>query len=97
VLRQTDRGILAAYCQAWSRWVGAERELKKSTPVLAGEKGLYQNPWVHVANKAIEQMSALGAQLGLSPSSRARVSGALPVETAAKHGPRAIADPVLDG
>ncbi len=33
ILSHLDRAVLAAYCQAYGRWVGAERKLKE-TPVL---------------------------------------------------------------
>lgn len=70
-----DRAALAMYCQAWGRWVEAERKLAKEGPVLTSDKGnLYQNPWFHVANKAWEQMRKILAEFGLTPSSRARLS-----------------------
>jgi P27 family predicted phage terminase small subunit len=70
-----DRAALAMYCQAWGRWVEAERKLAKEGPILKSDKGnLYQNPWLHVANKAWEQMRKILAEFGLTPSSRARLS-----------------------
>jgi P27 family predicted phage terminase small subunit len=70
-----DRAALAMYCQAWGRWVEAERTLAKEGPVLTSDKGnLYQNPWLHVANKAWDQMRKILAEFGLTPSSRARLS-----------------------
>ena len=71
---EVDRAALAMYCQAWGRWVGAERELIKKGAVLTSDKGnLYQNPWLHVANKAWEQMRKVLAEFGLTPSSRSRL------------------------
>lgn len=71
---EVDRAALAMYCQAWGRWVEAERELVKQGAVLTSDKGnLYQNPWLHVANKAWEQMRKVLAEFGLSPSSRSRL------------------------
>lgn len=34
MLTDVDRGVFAAYCQAWGRWVEAENEIAKSGPVL---------------------------------------------------------------
>lgn len=71
---EVDRAALAMYCQAWGRWVKAERELVKKGAVLISDKGnLYQNPWLHVANKAWEQMRKVLAEFGLTPSSRSRL------------------------
>ncbi len=41
-----DRAALAAYCQAWSRWVKAEEMLKSSGPVIKSKTtiAIYQNP-----------------------------------------------------
>lgn len=70
-----DRAALAMYCQVWGRWVEAERKLAKEGLVLNSDKGnLYQNPWLHVANKAWEQMRKILVEFGLTPSSRARLS-----------------------
>lgn len=71
---EVDRAALAMYCQAWGRWVEAERELAKEGAVLTSCKGnLYQNPRLHVANKAWEQMRRILAEFGLTPSSRSRL------------------------
>jgi len=70
-----DRAALAMYCQVWGRWLEAERKLAKEGLILKSDKGnLYQNPWLHVANKAWEQMRKVLAEFGLTPSSRVRLS-----------------------
>lgn len=69
-----DYAALAMYCQAYGRWVQMERELADEDLVLVGaEGGLYQNPKLHVANKAWEQMRKILAEFGLTPSSRSRL------------------------
>ena len=69
-----DRAALAMYCQAYGRWVQVERELAKEDLILTGaEGGLYQNPKLHVANKAWEQQRKILAEFGLTPSSRSRL------------------------
>ena len=72
---EADRAALALYCQAWGRWIEAERKLEETGgPVLVGKDGgLYQNPWIHVANKAQEQIRRMIAEFGLSPAQRSRV------------------------
>ena len=69
-----DYAALAMYCQAYGRWVQAERTLAKQDLILTGaEGGTYQNPMLHVANKAWEQMRKILAEFGLTPSSRSRL------------------------
>jgi P27 family predicted phage terminase small subunit len=72
-LSTVDQSTLAAYCQAYARWVKAEGMLKLSGEVLSGANGLYQNPYLAVANKALEQMTRLAQEFGLSPAARARL------------------------
>ncbi len=70
-----DRAALAMYCQAWGRWVVAEKKVAKTGEVLPGKTGTsYQNPWRHEANKAYEQMRKMLAEFGLTPSSRTRLT-----------------------
>lgn len=72
---EVDRAALAMYCQAWGRWVEAEKKLAKEDLILTSCKGtFYQNPRLHVANKAWEQMRKILPEFGLTPSSRARLS-----------------------
>lgn len=71
---ELDRTALAMYCQVYGRWVRMERELADEALVLVGtEGGLYQNPKLHVANKAWEQQRKILAEFGLTPSSRSRL------------------------
>lgn len=74
LLTQVDRAALAAYCQAYARWAEAEQMVKKSGAVLRSEKGgFYQNPYLSIANRAIDQMIKIGSEFGMSPSSRTRL------------------------
>jgi len=71
---EMDQAALALYCQAWGRWVHAEKELEKKGEVLeGGQGGLYQNPWLHVANRSWEQLRKVLVEFGLSPSARERL------------------------
>lgn len=74
VLTVCDRAILAAYCQAWARWVEAERRLAETPPLLKTPSGyVQQSPWLAVANKQMELMARAMAELGLTPSARSRL------------------------
>jgi P27 family predicted phage terminase small subunit len=77
VLTLVDRAALAAYCQAYGRWVEAEEKLKE-TPVLLKTPSGYvqQSPWLSVANKQLELMGRYMAELGMTPASRSRVTTA---------------------
>ena len=72
---EVDRAALAMYCQAWGRWVQAERKLAEQDLILTGEKGgSYQNPMLHVANKAQDQLRKMLPEFGFSPSARSRIN-----------------------
>ncbi len=68
-------GMLAAYCMVFARWIEAERELRKTAKLVKSPSGYpLQNPWLAIANRAIEQMRQLGSELGLSPAALTRAS-----------------------
>ena len=86
LISQIDRAALAAYCQAYGRWVKAEKALKaiedKFENVNSGSGLCYQTsngnwvmqPLVSVANKALEQMHKFLVEFGMTPASRTRIS-----------------------
>lgn len=79
VLTQVDRSVLAAYCQAYGRWVEAELKLKETPPLLKTPAGYVQvSPWMSVANKQLELMAKFMSELGLTPSSRTRIGVVAP-------------------
>ena len=74
ILTQIDRAALAAYCQAYGRWVEAEEKVKRTGEVLQAESGgFYQNPYLSIAHRMMELMVKFGSEFGLTPSSRARL------------------------
>ena len=86
LISKVDRAALAAYCQAYGRWVKAEKALKaiedKFKNTNAGGGLCYQTPkgyWVMqplvgVANKSLEQMHKFLIEFGMTPASRSRIS-----------------------
>lgn len=83
LLTQIDRAALAGYCQAYGRWVMAERKLSELSSMSADKMAyLYKttkgdlviNPLLSVANKAMEQMHKFLVEFGMTPSSRSRIS-----------------------
>jgi len=74
ILTMVDREALACFCVAAGRRAQAEMELAKTGPVVKSPSGYpIQNPWLAVANKAMEQMLKWGQELGLSPAARSRL------------------------
>ena len=82
LLTAIDRAALAAYCQAYGRWVQAERalaEMAKRDLVTAGlliktkNGNAIQNPLVGTANKAMSDMVRYATEFGMTPSARSRV------------------------
>jgi hypothetical protein len=62
---------LSCYCLAWSRLLEAEKHLEAEGAVVDGRQdGKVKNPWATIANQAMDQIRKLGAEFGLTPSSR---------------------------
>ena len=74
-LKAVDQNILAAYCQAYGRYVDAEKVLKEKGPLYRTKSdNVITSPMLWVSNKAVEQMLKLGAELGIGAATRSRVS-----------------------
>lgn len=82
LMTQLDRAPLAAYCQAYGRWVQAERALASMAEKDMLTRGLMikttggnliQNPLVGTANKAKADMVRYAAEFGMTPSARTRL------------------------
>ncbi|PZN08636.1 MAG: phage terminase small subunit P27 family [Bacillota bacterium] len=75
LLTQVDMAALAAYCQAYSRWVQAEETIKREGLVVTTESG-YQmpHPAVKIAEKSMQLIRAFCIEFGLTPSARARMA-----------------------
>lgn len=75
VITIVDRAVLAAYCQAYGRWVEAEEKLKEAPLLFKTPSGyVQQSPWLNIANKQMELMGRYMAEIGLTPASRSRVA-----------------------
>lgn len=84
LLTALDRGALAAYCQAYGRWVQAEGALTAMRDRDLLTHGLMiktvggnaiQNPLVGTANRAMELLMKASTEFGMTPSARTRVEG----------------------
>jgi len=74
LLSNIDKAVLAEYCVAWSRWVQAEEQIKKTGYLMKTTNGnIITNPILWVANKAMEQVYKYATEFGMSPSARSRI------------------------
>lgn len=83
ILSELDVGAFAAYCQAYARWVQAEKLLAKladqdptgmgATLIKTRGGGVMPNPLVWVARNAASDMVRYAAEFGFTPSARTRI------------------------
>ena len=53
ILTAVDRAALAAYCQAYARWVDAEKKLAATPPLIKTPSGyVQQSPWLRRGQQA---------------------------------------------
>lgn len=83
LLTKVDVQPLAAYCQAFGRWMAAERAIAKMAEKDSLTAGLMiktsngnaiQNPLVGTSNKAASDMVRYASEFGLTPAARARLA-----------------------
>ncbi|WGH78615.1 phage terminase small subunit P27 family [Jannaschia ovalis] len=74
ILTVADRAAFAAYCQSYSKWAEAERQLRAGPKLIKTPSGyVQQSPWIGIANKQLELMGRYMSELGITPTSRARL------------------------
>ncbi len=74
IMTALDVHALAAYCEAYARWLHANEQLCLFGCVTKDEKGIpHHSPYLRVANDSFIQMKSLLQEFGLSPASRARI------------------------
>jgi P27 family predicted phage terminase small subunit len=84
VLTETDADALAAYCEAFTTWRQATQKVRQGGMVVVRDDGSpVVSPWLKIANEAMAQMRAFLIEFGMTPSARARIHTAAPVETPA--------------
>jgi len=81
MISETDKGLLAVYCQAEALHAYACKQIKKDSRKAGGgylmltEKGnLVQSPWVAIMNKQALIAVKVSSEFGFSPSAREKVS-----------------------
>ena len=75
ILTEIDRAALAGYCQAYGRWVEAEKKVLEKGEVVKSVNGnIMQNPYLIIANKSMDHMRKFLVEFGMTPSSRSRIT-----------------------
>ena len=75
VLRSVDEFILAAFCFAVAVHDEAAAKLREGTLLIRQPNGkVVQLPYVTIVNRQAVLIKTLGADLGLSPAARTRIS-----------------------
>ena len=80
LLTVLDVGPFSAYCWAYAHWQEAEEALQRSgeLTIKTAEGHPRVNPLVRIASQAMADMQRIGAQFGLSPNARLRLTGITP-------------------
>ena len=74
-LATSDQAILTMFCDSWSLYVKACVMIEKGTQLLMSATNTpYRAPWVDLRSMAFKQLLQCSSELGLSPTSRARLS-----------------------
>lgn len=83
LVTDADRGALIALCVEWSRYVEATSKIAALGMIVKAPSGYpMQNPYLPIATRALAGCTKLWTELGLTPSSRSRVTPAQPGESA---------------
>ena len=74
LMDELDTTALATYCQAYSRWLAAEEQIKENGMIVAAKNGFpVQSPYLAISNKAAQQMAKFMSEFGMTPASRSRL------------------------
>jgi len=86
-VESVDAATLAAYCQAYGRWVEAETAIKAYGTLVKSKSGVpAPSPYLAVANKAMEQMKKLHSLIWDGPSGEKKQGLVTRAEAAARLG-----------
>lgn len=74
LLTQLDFSQFAIYCQAWGRWVDAEKKISETNMVVKTANGNpINNPYMNIANTAMRDCHKFLSEFGMTPSSRTKI------------------------
>lgn len=72
-LDSLDRALLASYCESYSMFQRATKELQQQDIIHENERGSVMNPLLRVRREAAAEMVRTGKLLGLAPGPRKRL------------------------
>lgn len=80
ILTKAYRAALAAYCETWSTYVRACKDVEDSGgEIVRSPSGFpIQNPYASVRNTAKKQLMLIAAEFGLTASAKSRVKAESP-------------------
>lgn len=75
LLFRSDVAVMTLYCDTWSEYLAARRNVQKYGSVIASQSTNqpYMSPYVSLESMLKKQLMQCLAELGLSPTSRARL------------------------
>lgn len=77
LMTELDDMALSMLCQAWSEYLEATDQVKKSGMLVKSPNGFpVLNPYLIAANQALKKVRSLLAEFGMTPGSRSRIHAA---------------------
>ena len=75
VITDGDRSVLIGLCTSWSTWLDAQQRVRRDGMIVPGPKGMpVRNLNLRIAGDAMKECIRLWCELGLTPSSRTRLT-----------------------
>jgi P27 family predicted phage terminase small subunit len=75
LISKAESGVLLVLCQQWSRYLEAHAKVQQLGMIVKKPSGVPMiNPYMSVSDRALAQCLKLWQELGLTPSSRSRLS-----------------------
>ena len=78
IITELDRSTLCGYCDAWATYVNASQQVQQYGAVLVSKKtkSPFASPYLNVMAMALKQMNTFAIEMGMTPSSRSKVTAA---------------------
>lgn len=74
MISSVDLQLLSAYCREVSRYWRAQVNIENEGDVITAHNGYpMPNPWVGVANQALDRALKIAGQFGFTPAARTRI------------------------
>jgi P27 family predicted phage terminase small subunit len=89
LLTTIDEAAFGCYCQSFGRWRMAEERLAQEADLVVRgteRSNRVPNPFLKIACQAARDLIRFGAEFGLSPSARVRISAGMPPGAPSKFG-----------